>query len=70
MEKQMDLKEMKSVNVQCVLASVAILFCVLAAIFGYESLGFSCVMIFALVSVMGCMLKDWTELCKELVDED
>ena len=70
MEKQMEMKEMKSVDVQCVVAGVAVLFCVLAAIFGYESLGFSGVLIFALVCVMGCMLKDWTELCKELVDED
>jgi hypothetical protein len=70
MEKQMDMKEMKSVNVQCVVAGIVVLFCVMATIFGYESLGFSGVLIFALVCVMGCMLKDWTELCKELVDED
>ena len=70
MEKQMDMKKMKSVDVQCVVAGIVVLFCVLAGIFGYESLSFCGVMIFALVCVMGCMLKDWTELCKELVDED
>ena len=70
MEKQMDMKKMKSVDVQCVVAGFVVLFCVLVTIFGYESLGFSGVLIFALVCVMGCMLKDWTELCKELVDED
>ena len=70
MEKQMEMKEMKSVDMQCVVAGTAVLFCVLVTIFGYESLGLSGVLIFALVCVMGCMLKDWTELCKELVDED
>ena len=70
MEKQMDMKKMKSVDVQCVVAGFVVLFCVLVTIFGYESLGFSGVLIFALVCVMRCMLKDWTELCKELVDED
>ena len=70
MEKQMDMKKTKSVDVQCVVAGIVVLFCVLVTIFGYESLEFSGVLIFALVCVMGCMLKDWTELCKELVDED
>ena len=70
MEKQMEMKEMKSVDMQCVVAGVAVLFCVLAAIFGYESLSIGGVIIFALVCVMGCMLKDWAEFCKELVDED
>ena len=70
MEKQMEMNKVKSVVVQCVVAGIVVLFCVLVTIFGYESLGFSGVLIFALVCVMGCMLKDWTELCKELVDED
>ena len=38
MEKQMEMKEMKSVDMQCIVAGAAVLFCVLAAIFGYESL--------------------------------
>ena len=70
MEKQMEMNKVKSVDVQCVVAGIVVLFCVLVTIFGYESLGFSGVLIFALVCVMGGMLKDWTELCKELVDED
>ena len=70
MEKQMDLKEMKSVDMQCVVAGAVVLFCVMAAIFGYESLSISGVIVFALVCVMGCMLKDWVEFCRELVEED
>ena len=70
MEKQMEMKEMKSVDMQCVVAGTAVLFCVLAAIFGYESLSIGGVIIFALVCVMGCMLKDWAEFCRELVEED
>ena len=50
MEKQMDMKEMKSVNVQCVVAGIVVLFCVMATIFGYESLGFSGVLIFCFCS--------------------
>ena len=60
MEKQMEMNKVKSVDVQCVVAGIVVLFCVLVTIFGYESLGFSGVLIFALVCVMGCMLKDWT----------
>jgi hypothetical protein len=55
---------------QCIVAGAAVLFCVLAAIFGYESLSIGGVIIFALVCVMGCMLKDWAEFCRELVEED
>ena len=70
MEKQMEMKEMKSVDMQCIVAGAAVLFCVLAAIFGYESLSIGGVIIFALVCVMGCMLKDWAAFCRELVEED
>ena len=70
MEKQMEMKEMKSVDMQCIVAGAAVLFCVLAAIFGYESLSIGGVIIFALVCVMGCMPKDWAEFCRELVEED
>ena len=37
MEKQVELREVKSVDVQCVVAGVAVLFCMLAAVLGYES---------------------------------
>jgi hypothetical protein len=70
MEKQVELREVKSVDVQCVVAGVAVLFCMLAAVLGYESLSICSVMIFAVVCVLGCMVKDWVELCKELVDEE
>jgi hypothetical protein len=70
MEKQMEMNKVKSVDVQCVVAAMAVLFCVLAGIFGYESLSFCGVMIFALVCVMGCMLKDWAEFYRELVEEE
>ena len=70
MEKQMEMNKVKSVDVQCVVAAMAVLFCVLAGIFGYESLSIGGVIIFALVCVMGCMLKDWAEFCRELVEED
>ena len=70
MEKQVGLREVKSVDVQCVVAGVSVLVCVLAAVLGYESLSICGVMIFAVVCVMGCMVKDWVEFCSELVDED
>ena len=70
MEKQVELREVKSMDVQCVMADVSILFSILAAVFGYESLSIGGVMIFALVCVMGGMIKDWVDLCKDLVDEE
>ena len=70
MEKQVELREVKSVDVQCVVAGVAVLFCMLAAVLGYESLSICSVMIFSVVCVLGCMVKDWVELCRELVDEE
>jgi UDP-N-acetylmuramyl pentapeptide phosphotransferase/UDP-N-acetylglucosamine-1-phosphate transferase len=70
MEKQVELREVKSMDVQCVMAGVSILFSILAAVFGYESLSIGGVMIFALVCVMGGMIKDWVDLCKDLVDEE
>ena len=70
MEKQMKLKEVKSVDVQCVVAGVAVLFCMLAAVLGYESLSICSVMIFAVVCVMGGIVKDWVEFCRDLVDEE
>ena len=41
-----------------------------AAVLGYESLSICSVMIFAVVCVMGGMVKDWVEFCKDLVDEE
>jgi UDP-N-acetylmuramyl pentapeptide phosphotransferase/UDP-N-acetylglucosamine-1-phosphate transferase len=70
MENQVELREVKSMDVQCVMAGVSILFSILAAVFGYESLSIGGVMIFALVCVMGGMIKDWVDLCKDLVDEE
>ena len=70
MEKQVELREAKSVDVQCVVAAVSVLICMLAAVLGYESLSICSVMIFAVVCVMGGMVKDWVEFCKDLVDEE
>ena len=70
MEKNFGLKEVKSVNVQCVIAGVSILFSVLSATLGYESLSISMAMIFAIVCVMSCMTRDVMELCDGLMDED
>ena len=70
MEKQVRWSEVKSWNVQCVIAGMSILFCVLTAVLGLESLSISGVMIFTVVCVMGCMMKDWVEFCKKLVDEE
>jgi hypothetical protein len=42
----------------------------LAAVLGYESLSICSVMIFAVVCVMGGIVKDWVEFCKDLVDEE
>ena len=70
MKKQVELSEAKSVNVQCMMVGVSILFSVLTAVLGLESLSIGGVMIFAVVCVMGCMIKDWVELCKELVEEE
>ena len=70
MEKQVELREAKSVDVQCVVAGVSVLICMLAAVLGYESLSICSVMIFAVVCVMGGMVKDWVEFCKDLVDEE
>lgn len=70
MEKNLGLKEAKSVNVQCVIAGVSILFSVFTAILGYESLSVSMAMIFAIVCVMSCMTKDVMELCNGLMEEE
>ena len=70
MEKQVELREAKSVDVQSVVAGVSVLICMLAAVLGYESLSICSVMIFAVVCVMGGIVKDWVEFCKDLVDEE
>lgn len=70
MEKQIRLNDVKSWNVQCVMAGVSILFSVLTAVLGLESLSISGVMIFAVICVLGCLIKDWVEFCKELLDEE
>lgn len=69
MEKQVRLSEVKSWDIQCVIAGVAILFSVLTAVLGLESLSIGGVMIFAVVCVLGGMMKDWVEFCRELVEE-
>ena len=70
MEKQVELREAKSVDVQCVVAGVSVLICMLAAVLGYESLSICSEMIFAVVCVMGCMTKDVMELCEDLMEEE
>ena len=70
MEKQVELREAKSVDVQSVVAGVSVLICMLAAVLGYESLSICSVMIFAVVCVMGGIVKDWVEFCRDLVDEE
>ena len=70
MEKQIELREAKSVDVQSVVAGVSVLICMLAAVLGYESLSICSVMIFAVVCVMGGIVKDWVEFCRDLVDEE
>ena len=70
MEKNLSLKEAKSVNAQCMMAGVSILFSIISATLGYESLSISMVMIFTIVCVMGCMIKDVFELCEGLMEED
>ena len=70
MEKNLSLKEAKSVNAQCMMAGVSLLFSIISATLGYESLSISMVMIFTIVCVMGCMTKDVFELCEGLMEED
>ena len=70
MEKQVELRKAKTMDVQCVMAGVSILFSILAAVLGHESLSITGVMAFAVVCVMGGLIKDWVEFCRELVDED
>lgn len=70
MEKQMKFRDLKSWDIQCIIASVSILLCIMTAVLGLESLSIGIVMIFAVVCVMGGMMKDWVELCKELVNEE
>ena len=70
MENNLSLKEAKSVNAQCMMAGVSLLFSIISATLGYESLSISMVMIFTIVCVMGCMTKDVLELCEGLMEED
>ena len=70
MEKQVRWSEVKSWNVQCVIAGASILFCALTALLGLESLSISGVMIFAVVSVSGYLVKDGVEFCRELAEEE
>lgn len=70
MEKKSLRKEVKSVDVQCVIAGVSILFSALSAALGYENLSLSMAMIFAVVCVMSCMTKDLVELFNSLVNEE
>lgn len=70
MEKKSLGKEAKSVDVQCVIAGVSILFSALSAAFGYENLSISMAMIFAVVCVMSCIAKDVMELCNGLLEEE
>ena len=70
MEKQVKLSEVKSWNVQSIIVGVSILFSVSTTILGLESLSISGVMIFAVICVWGCLVKDGVEFCKELVNEE
>ena len=70
MEKNLSLKEAKSVNAQCMMAGVSLLFSIISATLGYESLSISMVMIFTIVCMMSCMTKDVLELCEGLMEED
>ena len=70
MEKKLEWKKVKSVDVQCMIAGVVLLFSVLTATLGYVSLSISMAMIFAVVCVMGCMTKDVMELCEDLMEEE
>ena len=70
MEKQVILSDVKSWSIQCAIAGMSILFSILTAILGLESLNISGVMIFAVVCVSGCLIKDGVEFCKELVNEE
>jgi len=70
MEKKLEWKEVKSVDVQCMIAGVALLFSVLTATLGYVSLSISMTMIFAIVCVMSCMTTDVMELCDGLLEEE
>lgn len=52
------------------MVGVSLLFSIISATLGYESLSISMVMIFTIVCVMGCMTKDVLELCEGLMEED
>jgi len=70
MEKNLNWKEVKSVDVQYTIAGVTLFFIVLTAIFGYGSLSISIAMVFVIVCVMGCKTKEVVELCNGLVEEE
>ena len=70
MEKQVELKEAKSADVQSIIAGVLILFSAVTAILGYVELSLCCVMVFAVFCVMSCMAKDLIELCNSIVEEE
>ena len=70
MEKQIGWKKEKSLDVPCVIVGVSILFSASTAALGFESLSISGIMIFAVACVLGCLVKDGVEFCRELTDEE
>ena len=70
MEKKSLSKEVKRMDVQCIIAGVSILFSALTAVLGYEKLSIGNAMIFAIFCVMSCMAQDLKDLCNSLVEEE
>lgn len=69
MEKKSTLKEVKRMDVQCIIVGISILFSALTAVLGHEMLSIGNAMILALYLVMVGMSKDLKELCNGLVEE-
>ena len=69
MEKKSLLKEVKRMDVQCIVIGLFILFSAVTAILGYGMLSISNVMVLTFYCVMNGMNKDLRELCNSLVEE-
>ena len=69
MEKKSLLKEVKRMDVQCIVIGLFILFSAVTAILGYGMLSISNVMVLTFYCVMNGMNKDLKELCNSLVEE-
>lgn len=70
MEKKSGMKKVNRWDVQSVVVGVIILFSILTAVCGYESLSLSNVMILALFCVLGGIADDLKELCNGLTEEE